>query len=243
MIGNIFHTFFYQPLFNALIFLYELIPGGDFGLAIILLTLLIRALLFPLNAKSIRSQKAISDLEPKLQAIRKKFEGNKEKIAKETMRIYQEAKINPFSGLVLVLIQLPILIALYRVFTKSVFVEELQYLYSFISRPQEIKPNFLMTDLSQPNALLAAGAGILQFLQTKMQSSSSKKAKTETGNQSDFSQVLQKQMLYFFPAFTFLILLRIPSAISLYLAASAIFSILQIFYVQKKEIRKNKKED
>lgn len=227
---NIFHTFFYQPLLNTLILLYDFIPGRDFGLAVILLTLLIRFLLFPVNSKSIKSQKAISELEPKLKAIRKQFEGSKDKIAKETMNLYKEAKINPFSGTVLILIQLPILFALYKVFTKGIYVEELKHLYSFVPKPGALQPMFLTVDLSRPDFPLSVIAGILQFFQTKMQSP---KTSPDKKDSSDFSQILQKQMLYFFPFFTFLILLKIPSAIALYLVISTLFSIFQTLYVQK----------
>ena len=227
---NLFNTFFYQPLLNALVLLYEVIPGGNLGMAIILLTLLIRTLLFPLNLKSIKSQKAISELEPKIKTVRSKFKDNKERLAQETMKLYREANINPFSGIFLILIQLPVLFALYKVFSKGVFFDDLAGLYSFVSHPGQISPQFLVLDLSQPNSLLSVLAGVSQFFQTKMQSF---KPKSETKKSFDFSQVLQKQMLYFFPLFTFLVLLRLPSAISLYLVASSAFSILQILYVDK----------
>lgn len=240
MIGNLFHTLFYQPLLNALVLLYQLIPGQDFGIAILLLTLLVRTLLYPLNLKSIKSQRALLQLEPLLKEIKEKFKGDKEKIAKETMELYKKVKINPFSGLFLVLLQLPILLALYKVFTRGVTAEEWQHLYSFISNPGEIKPMFLFVDLAKPNFVLAGFAGVLQFLQTKMQNSNNK-PQAKTKDVPDFSQVLQKQMLYFLPTFTFVILLKIPSAIALYLIASTVFSIWQTSYVKKREDKNNSK--
>lgn len=225
---NIFHTIFYQPLLNVLILLYGLVPGQDFGMAVLLLTLFIRILLFPLNLKSIKSQKTITKLGSELQKIRKKFKGDKEKITKETLALYQREKINPLSGFFLILIQLPILFALYKVFSKGISIEEWKYLYSFVPNPGAISPKFLMIDLAQPDFLLAGLASVLQFFQTKMQS-----GKTKSGDSPHFSQMFQEQMLYFFPVFTFFILLKIPSAIALYLVASTIFSIFQILYIQK----------
>lgn len=244
MIGNLFHSLFYQPLLNALVLLYQFIPGQDFGMAILLLTLLVRALLYPLNLQSIKSQRALLKLEPLLKEIKEKFKGDKEKIAKETMELYKKVKINPFSGLFLVLLQLPILLALYKVFTQGVAVEEWQHLYSFIANPGEIKPMFFFVDLASPNFVLAGFAGALQFLQAKMQNSDNKtkaKTKAKTKDVPDFSQMLQKQMLYFLPTFTFVILLKIPSAIALYLIASTVFSIWQTSYVKKKEDKNNSK--
>lgn len=236
MITDIFNKLFYQPLFNILILLYTLVPGRDFGVAVALLTLLIRILLYPFNLESIKSQRALSKLDPKLKEIKKKFKNDKERVARETLGLYQKEKINPFSGFLLILIQLPILFALYKVFNRVVFVEELNFLYSFVPNPGEIKPYFLTIDLSKPHFYLALFAGISQFFQAKVQDI---RLKTETKKFGDFSEIFQKQMLYFFPAFTFIILLKIPSAIALYLIVSTTFSILQILYVRKKGLRKN----
>ena len=232
MITDIFNKLFYQPLFNVLILLYTLVPGRDFGVAVVLLTLLIRILLYPLNLKSMKSQRALSKLDPKLKEIKKKFKNDKERTAKETLELYQKEKINPFSGFLLILIQLPILFALYKVFNRFVFVEELNLLYSFMPNPGEIKPYFLTIDLSRPHFYLALFAGICQFFQAKAQDV---RLKVETKKFGDFSKMFQKQMLYFFPAFTFIILLKIPSAIALYLIVSTIFSILQMLYIKKRD--------
>jgi YidC/Oxa1 family membrane protein insertase len=232
----IFNTVFYQPLFNALILIYTLIPGKDLGIAVILLTILIRILLYPLNLKSIRSQKAISGLEPKLKEIRRKFKDDQENATKAMLELYKKENINPLSEIFLLFLQLPVLIALYLVFARSVAMENFNNLYSFVPHPGEIRPFLLMVDLSKPNLLFAGLSGILQFLQARFQDV---KIKTEKNNFSDFSEVFRKQMLYFFPAFTFFILLKIPSAISLYLIVSTGISILQVLYVHKKRARNN----
>ena len=234
MISNLFHTIFYQPLLNALIVLYQIIPGNDFGIAVLCLTLLIKFLLFPINLKSIKSQKTMSKLQSELEEVKKKFKDNKEEMVKQTMMVYQKEKINPFSGLFLVLLQLPVLLALYKVFTKSILAGELEHLYSFVSTPQMIDPKFLTINLAQPNFILAFFASIFQFIQSKIQirQNFQKKNSSKQGS-SDFTNIFQKQMIYFFPAFSFLILLKIPSAIGLYLIGSTIFTILQTMYVQK----------
>ena len=232
---NIFHNFLYQPLFNLLVLLYNYIPGHDFGVAIILLTLAIKFILYPLSVKAFNSQIAIQKIQPQIQEIQKIYKEDKEKQAKETLEIYKKEKINPFSGLFLAFIQLPILIALYWVFWNGLKPEELTYLYGFVSNPGQIDAIFLgIIDLSKANVILAVLAGITQFYQTKMLTP--KPGPKKEGG-PDFSQIMQKQMLYFFPAFTVIILLNLPSALGLYWTVSGIFSIIQ----QSLLLKKNKK--
>src|SRR5688572_820076 len=113
---NAFNTVLYYPLFNLLVLIYNYLPGHDFGIAIIVLTIIIRFILYPVSVKALNSQKALQKLQPQIQELQKKYKDDKEKQAKETLELYRREKINPFSGLLLALIQLPILIALYNVF-------------------------------------------------------------------------------------------------------------------------------
>lgn len=228
-----FKIFLYQPLLNALVFLYQYLPGHDFGLAIIALTILIRLILYPFMAKSIKSQKTLSDLQPKLQEIQQKYKDNKEQQTKEVMALYKEKKINPFGGCLFLLIQLPVLIALYRVFWRGLQPGMLVYLYSFIPRPEVMNPVFIgLINLNQPNFILAVLAGIAQFFQTKM--TMPKKLNTNPSNKtSQFSEMFQKQALYLFPLFTVFILWKLPAALGLYWLVSSIFSISQQYFVLK----------
>ncbi|HUV81413.1 MAG TPA: YidC/Oxa1 family membrane protein insertase [Patescibacteria group bacterium] len=235
---SIFNVFLYQPLFNALVFLYQFLPGKDFGIAIISLTVVIRIALYPLMLKSIKSQKALSELQPRIQEIQQKYKNDKEQQAKETMALYRKEKINPFGGCFPLLIQLPILIALYRVFWRGMSPEAMSYLYSFVSNPGEINPTFLgLINLAEPNLVLAFLAGICQFFQTKMMMSKNKKPAGAKDQKSQFADVMQKQMLYFFPFFTVFILWKLPSAIGLYWLIIALFSILQQYLVLRPSLK------
>ena len=130
------------------------------------------------------------------------------------------------------LIQLPVLIALYRVFWQGLNPEQLSSLYSFVQNPGSI--NFLffsIIDLSKANIYLAAAAGIMQFFQTKMLLV---KDSGDKGKKSDFSVILQKQMTYIFPVVTIIILLQLPSALSLYWTVSGIFSVIQQYIILKR---------
>lgn len=230
-----FNTILYQPLFNALVFLYQYIPGRDFGVAVIALTLIIRIVLYPLMAKSIKSQKVMTEIQPKVQEIQKKYKDDKEKQAKEMMGLYQKEKVNPFGGCLPLLIQLPILIALYRVFWKGLQPETMDFLYSFVPNPGAIDPTFLgMIDLAEASIVLALVAGITQFFQTKMLMPKMKKPQPQEGQMAQMSSMMQKQMLYFFPILTVFILWRLPSAIGLYWIVTALFTILQQRLVMRK---------
>jgi YidC/Oxa1 family membrane protein insertase len=140
-------NFFLVPIFlNLLVWVYNLIP--DIGVVIILLTLLIRLILAPSFHKSLKSQSAMTALQPKMNDIREKYKHDQQAQAKAMMDLYREHKINPFSSCLPLLIQLPILISLYFVFTKALS-GNLGELYSFVHRPENLSPMFLgLLDLS-----------------------------------------------------------------------------------------------
>jgi YidC/Oxa1 family membrane protein insertase len=229
---NAFNIVLYQPLFNALVLLYEYLPGHDFGIAVIVLTILIKVALYPLGTQGIKSQKALSAIQPKIKEIQEKYKKDKEQQTKALMEFYKKEKINPFSGCLPLLVQLPILLALFRVFWRGFGAERLAYLYSFVPYPGQINTSFLgILDLAAPSAILAVLTGIAQFFQTKMVSS---KQRTAPKGAPDFSSMMQKQMLYFFPLFTVFILWRMPSAIGLYWLATTLFTIGQQYIILKK---------
>jgi len=229
-IVTIFDMALYRPLFNALILIYNYLPGHDFGLAIIVLTLIIKVILYPLSVVALNSQFAMQRLQPKLQEIQKKYKDNKEEQGRQTLELYRTEKINPFSGLFLALLQLPILIALYQVFWRGLKPEELAILYSFTQNPVHINAMSLgLIDLSKPHLAFAILAGLIQYFQTKMLLP--KQAKK---GEADISAMVQKNMVYLFPIITVVILLKLPAALGLYWIASGAFSIAQQYFMMKK---------
>jgi len=233
LLTGFFNLILYRPLFNILVIFYQYLPGHDFGIAVIALTVLIRLLLYPIMVQSIRSQKQLQETQPRIQEIQNKYRDNKQKQAKATMELYQKAKINPFSGCLPLLIQLPILLALYQLFWRGFQPDQLAFLYSFIPSPGTIDPYFLgIINLANPHFGLALIAGVCQFFQTKMVTPKTKGAKV-SGQMGQFSQMMQKQMLYFFPVFTVLILWKLPAAIGVYWIVTALFSILQQHLIYK----------
>ena len=232
---NFFYITLYQPLFNLLVLLYNYIPGHDFGIAIIFLTLIIRIILFPISVKAVHSQRSLQKLQPQILELQKKYKNDKEKQAKETLNLYKTEKINPFSGLFLALIQLPILIALYQVFWVGLNPKELSSLYGFVLNPGQINPLFIhLIDLSKPSIVFAILAGLVQYFQTKMLIPQNNPKKEGKSAEVDFAQIMQKQMLYFFPVFTVIILISLPSALGLYWTVSGLFSIVQQYLIVKK---------
>lgn len=231
---NIFNQVLYYPLFNSLIWLYSNVSFNDLGIAIIILTVLIRFILYPLSKKAIQSQKAMSALQPKIKEIQKKYK-NKEEQAKQMMILYKGNKVNPMAGCLPILVQFPILIALYRVFFTGLNPEKLDGLYSFVQRPESLNFIFLgIVDLSARSVVLAVIAGILQFIQAKMimpKKTSGKKQGMKIGNM-DFSSLMGQQMTYFMPLITVFIALSLPAALPLYWIVITLFGIVQQYFTK-----------
>lgn len=242
----LFNTVLYQPLLNLLIFLYNVIPGHDVGLAIIVMTVLIRFILYPLSVNSIKSQKAMKDLQPKLDEIKNKYKGQKEKIAKETMALYKEEKINPFSSCLPLLIQLPFLIAVFKVFRTGLAGESMDMIYSFVTNPGTLDPTSWVAfgkSLSEPVWVFAVLAGGAQFIQSKMLVSkrpAEKFAKKPGAKDEDMSAMMNKQMTYMMPVITVVIGWGLPGGLTLYWFLSTLLMALQQLIVFKQSDKEDK---
>jgi YidC/Oxa1 family membrane protein insertase len=217
----------YFPLLNLLVFLYHYIP--DVGVVIVLLTLLIRLILAPSFHKSLKSQQAMNALQPKLNKLREEHKDNKEAQAKAMMELYKEHKINPLSSCLPLLIQLPILIALYQVFRNGLG-NNLAGLYSFVARPSQINPFFLhFLDLSKPSIVLGVLAGLAQFWQSKLMMPKS------AGSQQDTTQkIMSMQTTYVLPIISMIIAVKLPAGLPLYWAVTTLFAVGQQYYIMKK---------
>lgn len=236
---QIFDTLIYQPLYNTLIFFYNAVPGHDFGIAIILTTLVLKSFLIPLSKKQIESQKKMQELQPMMKEIQKKHKGDKEKQTKALMEFYKEHKTNPFSGCLPLIIQLIFLIAIYRVIiniSEAGFVVNPGDLYAFVADPGAINHIFLrFMDLTKPNYALALLSAIAQYYQTKMlfQSQNIKKPEDSASTEPDFAAIMNKQMLYLGPGLTFFIGVTFPAALALYWFFSTLFMIFQQMFIFK----------
>ena len=232
----LFNTFLFSPLLNLLITIYNFLPYKDLGITIIILTILIRLLLYPLYRKSIKSQKALQDIQPKMQEIQEKYKDNPEKKALELMKLYKENKVNPLSSCLPLLIQLPILIAVYSVFRTGISTDTFVNLYSFVKQPGALDAMFLgVLDLTKPHIFLAVLAGIAQFAQTKMLMSK-KQPKVEGSKDENTMSMVNKQMTYIMPIFTVIIGSKLPGALTLYWFTTTSLMVVQQYFIMKKDV-------
>ncbi|MBI4049375.1 MAG: membrane protein insertase YidC [Candidatus Doudnabacteria bacterium] len=227
MIGNVFNQILVYPLLNLLVFFYNFIP--DIGVVIILITVLVRLALLPSFHKSLKHQKALTDLQPKMNEVKQKYKDDKEQQAKALMELYSTHKVNPLSSCLPLLIQLPILIALYQVFIQSLNGANLQGIYSFVVRPEHIDPMFLgLINLKDRNVWMPALAAILQYFQSRLS-----QPKVPGGDQ--MTRIMSMQALYMFPILTFFIGLQFPAGLTLYWIVTTLFGIAQQYYLLRKE--------
>ncbi|MEI8143340.1 MAG: YidC/Oxa1 family membrane protein insertase [Candidatus Berkelbacteria bacterium] len=222
---------FYQPIYNLLILLIWLMPNNSAGLAIVVVTVLIRLALMPSAIKQAKSQLHMQELTPKINKIKKEITDSTEQ-SKAIMALYKDEGVSPFGACLPLLIQLPIMIALYSAMRHGLNTGGYAMLYHFIPRPDLINVNFIGFNLTKPDPwvlpILAAGLQIyLSYLMMP-------KIKKEDQDPKDFSQAMSKQMI-FLPAIMTLFFGRtLPSALVIYWIITTLFSIVQQLYVLKK---------
>lgn len=257
MLGNLYNTFLYQPLFNALIWIYHVLPWHDLGVAIILLTLFIKLLLFYPSLKGIRAQRSMQDLNPKLEAVKKEYADDKEELGRQIMALYKEHKVSPVSSCLPLLIQLPILIALFHVFQAGLKIDattgllvpdSVSHLYGFLRdtyTTTALNKDFLgFMDLTAThNIVLAVAAGLAQFFQTKMMQSKRPVVKSEGSKDEDMTAIMNKQMMYVLPVMTVIFGYQFPSGVTLYWLASTLFTwIQQLFFLRDHKKTESEKD-
>ena len=234
MFGNLFQVIFYQPILNLLVFLYSQV--GDLGVAIILLTIIVKLIFWPLSQKSTKSQLAIQGVQAELNELKKKYSDNKEALGRATMELYKKHKINPFSSCLPLLIQLPFIYAIFRVLRVGL-TEDLNLVYSFVSPMAEISSISFGVDLGQSVVVLAVLAGVAQFIQSKMMLKKQVKPATTTKSlgMEDTSAIMSKQSTYLFPIMTIIFGLYLPGGLTLYWLIFSLLTLLQQFLIQKKQ--------
>lgn len=234
MFKEAIRQFLYIPLVNLLIFLIWLLPNHSAGLAIIIITILIRFILLAPSRKAIQSQQRVKDLQPKIDAIRREFADNKQKQSVEIMSLYKRENVSMFGSCLPTLIQFPVLIALYYAFQNGLDPARQALLYDFVPHPEFIKTTFFGLELTKPDKtyILPVMAGLLQYLQTRMMM-----PKATKDSQKDPNFLLQKNMTLMFPIMTVVISRGFAAALPLYWVVSSAFSLVQQWLIMKK--RKN----
>jgi len=238
MLKIFWDTTLYEPLVNFLAILVSVVPGGDVGVAVIVLTLLVKIALYPLSQRSIESQAKMSVLAPEINKI-KAGGASKEEQAKQTFELYKKHKTNPFSGCLLVLIQIPIIFALYFVFLKGLSFNG-ETLYSFVKQPEHLNTLFLgVVDITQKSWVLAILAGVSQFFQAHFMPKAAPSTAGAGSFAESFSKSMHMQMKYVFPPVVVFIAYSISGAIALYWITSNLFAVGQQIYANKKNKNTN----
>jgi YidC/Oxa1 family membrane protein insertase len=234
---------FTKPIFNLLIAIYSILPVRDLGLAVIGVVIVIRLILFPLSKKAVRTQVVMQKLQPEVAAIQKKYKGDRESETKALLALYRDHKVNPFASILVLFLQIPILIALYRVFLDVVVHPNgiTRLLWSFMPNPGEINSRFLgIVDLASTSPFLPLIAAIFQFFQTKRMTPTLSPAEHSAHS---FQTLLARQMLYIGPVFTLLILWQLPAVVGLYWAVTSLWSIGEYHFTLKPDQEKQEKKD
>ena len=226
----------YKPIFNLLVFFAWLIPGHSVGWAIILVTLIIRALLWHSSAAALKAPLEMRHHQDDLRAIQEKHKDDRNAQAQAQMAFYKEKGINPLGGCLPSLIQLPILIILYSVFRISLNGSAISpdALYSFVPHLTSLNLNFFGIDLGHKDKyfILPILAGGLQYLQSK--SMQATQIMPASGQNSDDPMVMaNKQMIYMLPVIIFIFAMRLPAGLALYYVVTTLFAWLQQLYIFK----------
>ena len=238
MISSFFRAVFYQPLYNGLVFLTDVLPFIDAGIAVILFTILVKLVLFPLSKSAVSTQFKMRQLAPELEEIKDKYKEDRQEQARKTMELYKKNKINPFSSIILIFIQLPIIFSLYFVFRAGLTNINTNLLYSFVPTPENINVMFLgIFDVAGKSWILAIAAAVTNFFQIRFSMPKYVPKKLKDGEKPSFKDDLAKsmnlQMRYIFPFVVLFIAHSISSAIAIYWTTSNLFTIGQELVIRK----------
>jgi YidC/Oxa1 family membrane protein insertase len=232
-----FETLLIKPLYNAFIYLIGIMPGGDVGFAIIVMTLIVRAVFYPAFAASIRTQMGMQAAQAELDEINRKYKDNAEEKARQTLELYKKKEIRPFAGIIALLVQVPIFIALYF----ALFREGLPHvaenlLYPFIHVPQAINLDFLgvLNLLTPHNIILSVIVGGLQYLVAYLSTARAKPSLEALPKERQAAQRMQHtMMLYMFPALMAFVSYSLPAAVGVYFAATNLVSVAQELLIRR----------
>ena len=237
----LFNNIFYLPLYNGLIFFIDIIPFHNVGLVVVLFTCIIKIILFPLSQRAIKTQFEMKRIETEINDMKLKYKDDKKTQAEKTMQLYKDRGINPFAGIFLMLIQLPVLMALYFVFLYGGFpnINHVD-LYSFTLFPSVdvIGMNFLGVNVAEKSVVFALLAAVSQFFQMQItlpkMPAKKKDDKSAPVFKDELAKSMNTQMKYIMPVIVFFIAKSFPVVVSLYLITSSVFAIGQELYMKRK---------
>lgn len=235
MISTAFNALVYTPLYNGLILLIDYMPSHDVGLAVIVLTLIVRVVLYPLAREALRTQIAMRDLAPDVEALKEKYKDNREEQAKQLFALYRERGVKPFSSFLMLLVQIPLLIGLYWVFWKGGLPDvNTGALYAFVPTPTEIHMRFLgIIEMSGRSVVLALFAGLTQLVYAQISMGPRKERPKEQSFSADLAHNMDLQMRYVLPILLGFFAYAASAAVALYFVTSNLFMIVQDIYTKR----------
>src|SRR3989344_1871315 len=227
MFSYLYHLLVFDPLYNGLIFLFDVLPWVDAGVAVIIFTVIVRLILFPLSKKAIVTQVRMKEIEPELSEL-KKTVTDKQQQAIKVMELYKKRGVNPFSSFFLLFLQLPIIYALYSIFIKSGLpLVNKDILYVFVIEPT-INMNFLgLVNVAEKSVLFALLAAVAQYLQLHFSLAGRAPIAKSDNPSMDMAQNMTKNMKYVFPVIVFLIAYKISAVVAIYWTVSSLFTLGQ----------------
>lgn len=231
-----FHTLFYEPVYNLLVIVLTIVPMHDIGAAIVIVTFIVKLLLLPLNMSALRSQYVMKRIEGEMNKIKEENKSSPQESSRKMMELYKREKINPFASLFTVIIQIPIFFALYFVFSKG-FKADPSSLYSFVTFPETLHTfAFGLFDVTKKNIIIAVLAGISSYFLARRQTTAmvTNKPSHEETFQDQFMKSMKVQMLYILPLIVGFSASVLPAALGLYWFISNSISFLQDVYMKRK---------
>ncbi len=231
---SLFHNIIYLPIYNLVVFLAEVLPGSDLGLAVIGATLVVKLVLVPVSLSAIKTQRAMRIMEPELKELRERLKDDKEAQAKAMLALYKKYGAKPFSSILMLFIQIPIVLGLYFVCLHIAKGIDPTLLYAFIPAPEHVSPLFFgIFSVAGPSIMLAVVAGLTQLAQAFYAIPVPvKSTNPNPPMQEEFGRAMALQARYVFPVLIGLFAYT-SGAIALYFAASNLFMLAQEFFVRK----------
>lgn len=230
MISSLFHAAVYNPIYNALVYFVDILPGHDVGFAVILVTIIVRLILYPLSRRAIKAQMAMKAIAPEIEEIKKKYKDKPEEQGRAIFALYRERDVHPFAGILVILVQLPILFGLYWVFARGGLpMINIDILYSFVPTPPTVDMEFLgLINMAGHSILLALLASVTQFIYTRLSMGPrGQKTAAEASFSEDMARTLDIQMRYILPLMVGFFAYFIAAAAPLYWITGNIFMIGQ----------------
>lgn len=236
MFSSIWHNFFFDPVYNTLVYFIDILPSADVGLAVILSVVVLKVLLLPLSIKASRTQIALQAVQEELKKVQEKYKNSREDLSKHILEIYRREKINPLTLFLKLVIELPLIIALFLT-VRALPDIQTDILYTFVKNPELVNMHFFgIIDMTGRNMGLALLAGITSYFQMKymLPQKKDRKKDAKPDFKEDFADSMRFSMLYVMPVMMVFIGYTFTAVLALYFTVSNIVTLAIEWYIKSK---------